>query len=241
MKNTGILRLEMTLKTHDDMMREKAWQSCQAGHTKHDRKVVDTEIGKMTIYDYEQYMGFNGYCSGQDDISRTLDLYGRWEVDETAVAREVLEAGNRNNLFIDVGSHVGWFSRLAQQYGYQVHAYEADLENIELFTTNTEGIAVVNHIWFGEDSKIAPPFERDIELLKIDIEGAEKHAIRVFKDSLPRVKNILIEVSPCFNDSYPQLIGLLQDLGFSAYFMDGQPFDNKYDFDQTNLLLKRGK
>lgn len=214
---------------------------CEAGHKKHDRLVVDTELGKMTIFDTEKYMGFKGYCTGQDDISKTIEMYGRWEVEETAVARKVLEAGNPKNLFIDVGSHIGWFSRLAQSYGYQVHAYEADLENIELFTTNTEGIAVVNHIWFDENAKIAPPFERDIELLKIDIEGAERHAIRVLKDSLPRVKNILIEVSPCFNDGYPQLIGLLQDLGFSAFFMDGRPFDHKYDFNQTNLLLRRGK
>lgn len=229
------------MKTHKDMTDSKAWQKCQAGHEKHDRIVVDTEIGKMTIYDFEKYMGFDGYCSGQDDISKTLKLYGRWEVEETAVAREVLEAGNRKNIFVDVGSHIGWFSRLAQEYGYQVHAYEADSENIELFTANTEGMAVINHVWFDEDTKVESPYERDIELLKIDIEGAEKHAIRVLKDSLPRVKNILIEISPCFNDSYPYLIKMLEELGFNSYFMDGRPFDHKYDFNQTNLLLRRGK
>lgn len=227
------------MKTHQDMVDSKAWQQCQAGHKSHDRITVPTDIGDMIIYDSEKYMGFDGYCSGQDDISRTLKLYGRWEVEETAVVREVLEAGDRNNFFIDVGSHVGWFSRLAGQYGYPVIAYEADKENIELFEINTEGKAEVHHIWFDENTPQIEAIDRDIELLKIDIEGAEKHAIKALGKLLPRVKNILMEVSPTFNDSYPMLIVAIQHMGFKAFYMSGMPFDNDYSYSQTNLLFRR--
>ena len=54
---------------------------CDAGHKIHDRKIVDTVQGKFLIFDYEQYMGYTGYCTGQDDISRTLSLYGNWSME----------------------------------------------------------------------------------------------------------------------------------------------------------------
>jgi len=212
---------------------------CEAGHKKHNRLTVPTDIGDMVIYDSKKYMGFKGYCTGQDDISKTIEMYGRWEVEETAVVREVLEAGDRHNLFVDIGSHIGWFSRLAQEYGYAAIAYEADKENIELFSINTEGKAEVHHIWFDENTPAFEPIDRKIELLKIDIEGAERHAIAALKNWLPQVQNILIEVSPTFNDSYPYLIKMLQESGFKAYYMSGMPFDDDYSYSQTNLLLRR--
>ncbi len=215
---------------------------CEAGHKKHDRLVASTDVGDMTIYDWSKYTGFTGYCSGQDDISMTLDMYGRWEVEETLVARKVLELGDRNNLFIDIGSHVGWFSKLAQSVGYnRIIAYEGDLENIELFNKNTNNACLVTHTWVDDNTQFFIPDDVAIELVKIDIEGSESKAINALGEHIGNINNILMEVSPVFNDSYPQLIGELVERGFTPYFMNGDPFDFEYDFDQTNLLFVRSR
>lgn len=226
------------MKTHKDMTDSKAWQLCQAGHKSHDTIVVPTELGDMRIYDFEQYMGFDGYCSGQDDISKTLQLYGRWEVDETAVAKQILEAGDKHSMFIDAGAHIGWFGRLARKYGYYTMAYEADAENIQLYKENNPKAIMVHH-WFEAGNKVPTPWNGNVELLKIDVEGAEEHVIEYFDDILHIVKNILMEVSPVFNDSYPALIEKLERKGFTAFYMDGREFDHKFDFDQTNLIFRR--
>lgn len=232
------------MKTHADMVRNKAWQKCEAGHKSHDIITVPTDLGDMFIYDFEKYMGFDGYCSGQDDISKTLKLYGRWEVEETALVRKVLETGNRNAKIIDIGAHIGWFSKLAQSMGYKyIYGFEADDENIELYKNNTAHECWITSIWFDENASLKDEQGLNdngrIELLKIDIEGAERHAISAVRHLLPNVDNILIEVSPVFNDSYPELIDSLRADGFKVFNMDGTPFNFQYDFDQTNLWLTR--
>lgn len=218
------------------MIDDKAWQKCQAGHDKHDLLVVDTQIGEMTIYDYEKYMGFDGYCSGQDDISRTLGLYGRWEVEETECVRKVLEAGDTNNIVVDVGAHIGWFSRLAEEYGYSCIGYEADAENIELYKLNTSNSSIVR-VWFDENLQITDKPTKTIELLKIDIEGAEKYAVEIFKDC--DINNIFMEISPCFNDGYPALVKSIANRGYDVFNLDMTPFNFRYNFDQSNLLFRR--
>ena len=232
------------MKTHADMVRNKAWQKCEAGHKSHDIITVPTDLGDMLIYDFEKYMGFDGYCSGQDDISKTLKLYGRWEVEETALVRKVLADGNREAKIIDIGAHVGWFSKLAQTMGYKhIYGFEADDENIELYLKNTDTKCQITSIWFDENATLKGVHGLDdggrIELLKIDIEGAERHAISAVSHLLPDVDNILIEVSPVFNGSYPELINDLVTEGFQVFNMDGTPFNFQYDFDQTNLWLTR--
>ena len=109
---------------------------CQAKHKKHDRLLVDTQQGEMYVYDYDQYNGFNGYCTGQDDISRTLQNTGVWEPIETAIIKEILENGDRNASVIDFGTHIGWFTLMAAEAGYKVIGYEgmddADIAAIDL-------------------------------------------------------------------------------------------------------------
>lgn len=225
------------MKTHQQMTDEKAWQRCQAGHKAHDTLVVDTEQGPMTVYDYEKYAGFDGYCSGQDDVSRTIINTGGWEKLESVEVRRVLEAGDRSKLFYDVGAHIGWYSRMAMDLGYVVHAFEADAENVELLRLNAPGVHV-HYLWIDENTPSL--CAADIELVKIDIEGSERHAMSMLKKSLlyATIRNIHMEVSPVFNDSYPLLVGMLERYGFCA-FKNGEPFDHDYNFGQTNLLLTR--
>lgn len=212
--------------------------NCQAGHTTHDRKSVETSLGSMVIYDWKKYMGFNGYCMGQDDISRTLENTGMWDAAIDARIRAILTEGNKENVFVDVGAHIGYFSMLAIQLGYKVEAYEGDAENYQLLQENAPD-AKANFIWFNLHIVPLKSFKKKIELIKLDIEGSEQYAIAYFEPFIANVNNIIMEVSPTFNDSYPDLIEKLVNYGFKVFELDGTPFDFDYSFPQKDLWLKR--
>lgn len=225
--------------------------SCQTGHGSHERIIVDTKIGKMLVYDAALYQGFKGYCTGQDDISLALKNTGIWEKHETETVTDVLVRGNpKFNAMIDIGSHIGWYSILAAKLGYSVFAIEADKENIELLKTNaaihnqTRHIEA-HHFWVGGGEQ-CPIYldafhdEFEVELVKIDIEGNEQHAVSMLEPllSAKKTRHIFMEVSPVFNKSYPKLVQKIIDYGFRA-FIHGKPFDGSFDFDQENFLFVR--
>ncbi len=213
--------------------------NCQAGHKKHDRLVVDTSLGKMTVYDHEKYKDqFNTYCTGQDGLSFTLINSGCWEEHYLDLATSILKDGDRENLVIDIGAHIGWYSRMATQLGYKVIAFEGDAENMEVLKLNAPGVDA-RHAWFEEDMEGVFESDKTIEFMKLDIEGSEKYAIEYMRDVLARTKNILIEVSPIFNGSYPALMKKLQNLGFEILEIDGTRFDFDFDFPQKDLWLRK--
>lgn len=217
---------------------------CEAGHNSHNIIRVPTIQGDMWVYDNDRYKNYKGYCTGQDDVSQTLKNVQVWEKEETDLIKSILEAGDKTHSFIDVGAHVGWYSLLASKLGYPIAAFEAEGESCELIKANINinklpPISIFN-MWIDENSKLVALI-KDIELIKIDIEGNEQYAIKLFEKVIERggVKHIVMEVSPTFNDSYPALVQKLVDYGYYVYELDMKPFDFKYDFDQTNLLFVR--
>lgn len=213
--------------------------NCQAGHTTHQTKEVETEVGVLTIFDWEQYAGFKGYCPGQDDVSKTLDLYGVWDKDQGELLKTLLTKGNKEGIFIDVGAHVGYFSRLALNEGYIVHSFEGESEMNRLLEINAK-TAVKHDVWFDEKSgKVQGPPLIHVTAMKIDIEGNEKFAIKYFEDVINAglVDNILMEVSPCFNSGYPKLINDLVAVGYKVKEINGKKFDFDYSFNQKDLWL----
>lgn len=213
--------------------------NCQAGHINHDRKTVDTSVGKMLIYDWKQYMGFKGYCMGQDDISKTLENTGVWDAAIDTRIKQILEAGDKRNVVLDVGAHIGYFSRRAVDMGYRVFAYEGDAENFELLKINVPE-AKAHFVWFDSNTQsMSVIIPGRIELIKIDLEGSERYAIQSLTHVLNMTNNIIIEVSPTFNDTYPALIENLVSEGFNVFELDGTPFDFNYDFQQKDLWLTK--
>ena len=212
---------------------------CQAGHDHHTRIVVDTDLGEMTVYDWNQYKNFNGYCTGQDDVSRTLINTGSWENQITKLISSILINEMINGIFIDVGCNVGWYSRLARQLGYKVMAYDGDKEHLELMSANAPG-SIGNNIWFDNQVKAYSKTE-PITLMKCDIEGNEQFAFkyfeRCFKDKL--VKNLVMEVSPVFNNSYPELVNNIVGCGYEAIEVDGvTKFNFDFNFKQKDLWFR---
>jgi len=205
-------------------------------HKKHKTIEVETEIGMMTVYDYDSYKDTPGYCTGQDDVSRTLQLYGHWENDETVLFKDILKKGGKGWV-IDIGCHLGWFSKIARNYDFPVLAYDGNKENVDIFGLNVKGAKCV-YKFFKDDEKIVEDLP-SVEIIKIDIEGAERFAVSAFENYLSVTKNILMEVTPVFNPHYPELVQKLERAGFKTYFVDGKKFNHNYDFTQTNLLFKK--
>lgn len=209
---------------------------CAAGHHHHETKRVPTAQGEMTIFDWEKYQGFAGYCPGQDDVSMTLDKYGVWDLEQSEML-EYLCDSEKEGVVIDVGAHIGYFSRLASNCRRIVYSYEGETEMNRLLAINAPKAAHHN-IWFDENCGENPSLTK-IVVIKIDIEGNERFAINYFKKPIEAglVDNILMEVSPCFNSGYPILIKYLVDVGYNVKEMDGQEFDYEYNFDQKDLWL----
>ena len=214
------------------------YQKCDAGHPTHDTIKVPTVLGEMTVFVWDKYKDQALYCPGQDDVSRSLINGEVWEKHMAELVHEILEKGDRNKLVIDVGSHIGWYSRMAWQYGYDIEAFDADAENNRLFEKNVPSITP--HLFeFNSDTNGKYVSTKEVELLKIDIEGSEQYAISYFQSILPLTQNILLEVSPVFNDSYPSLIEKIKGYGFEVFNNDKTPFAFNYDFLQTDLWLKK--
>lgn len=202
---------------------------CQAGHKKHKTKVVPTRIGPMYVYDTDSYPNeIEGYCNGKDDISRTLITKGSWEDFETTSIIQLLQANrdyNENQLVVDMGSHIGWYSLIAANLGYEVISIDADKENLSVLEENAKlhrvsDLIVTKHHWIDKSSKALrlPDGNKEIELVKADVEGNESAAISMIEPLLAarNIKHVAMELSPDFNGDSAEIIKVMYSYGFKA-------------------------
>ena len=193
---------------------------CDAGHAEHNKLICPISEGEMLVFDRELYKDVVGFCPGNDDVSRTLWLYGVWEPIETRFFDEALERDP--GLVIDFGSQIGWYSMLATAAGHDVLAIEALWEHEYMTATNaghSDGTLHQVRHWVDETTPTLPAEGcPPISIVKIDIEGAEQHALRCIKELLDAglVANLLVEISPVFNDSYPAIVLDLLNRGYQA-------------------------
>lgn len=219
--------------------------NCQALHKNHETRVVNTIQGEMTVFAWNDYMNFQGYCTGQDEVSKSLDLNGTWDIQVYQRMLQILTEKPKEGLVMDIGCQIGWFSKLASDFGYGVKAYDGDSENLTLLKLNapraqsvfkwfdkyTEAIK-----WCGSCSRY-----KTVKLVKIDIEGNEEFAINFLQKYLEEgvIQNIIMEVTPVFNDRYPALVERVKNYGFNVYEIDGRGFDFNYNFSQKDLWFQK--
>jgi len=214
-------------------------QRCEAGHNYHASRLVEISLGgqpavpdfppipheyacrwPMHVWDTDRYMGQTGiYCTGQDETSLSIASQGIWEGYETLTALEILQTPG---LVVDIGAQVGWYTMLAAYNGCPVVAVEADPENVRLLQANSAGLDVsVVHGWVGEQT--APWVDGPrIRLLKADIEGLEREAVRVIRPLLEtqRVDWLLLELTPSFPGSnIPWIIETLNGYGYQTWLV----------------------
>ncbi len=193
---------------------------CEQGHAHHRRLVSPVRYpragaAEMWVYDAFSYIGTEGYCTGDDDVSRTIITTGSWEKCQTPVIADLLADAQRG-LVIDFGCHIGWYTLLAAKLGHDVLAIDGCNENLEtlgasLAIARPHGLVVSVQSWVDEDVPHLPVHAPPVRLVKVDLEGNDRHAIRSLRNLLQEraVDNIFVEISPVFNDTYLGLIDLL--------------------------------
>lgn len=219
---------------------------CQAGHETHESLVVDTKYGPFHIWNWSKYRGFPGYCTGQDDVSMSLDLYGDWERPDILRMREILT--ERPGVVLDFGSHIGWYGIQAMHLGCAVESYEADPENERLFRENAltaiQGAVTLNLGWVADF--VPGEFTMDhVRFLKSDVEGAEDQVINLTRHLWAdrKIDHALLEISPVFKGYYPALVDELASYGYKPFIIkdegDWEITGSDVVFPQENVHFAR--
>lgn len=217
--------------------------SCQRGHEDHDTREVIVTIGGPTryadlpsiprrfsdtfefeVWDTAKYPVDDGpWCPAHDAVSETIISHGVWEPPETIL---LLEAFRYCDVFIDVGAQLGWYSTLAARAGLAVMPIEADPLVMDVCARNIKrnksgDVYDSYRVWrVDEETYLLPTSVPEGRLaVKIDIEGAEFEAVKMLEGVIDRVDFMLIEVSPVFDEGYPELVASLIETGFTAYLV----------------------
>lgn len=207
--------------------------SCDVHPQGHVMSLVPSLIGDIWTFDTYLYAE-PGYCMGDDDVSRTIRLYGVWEPTETT---DFIGALLRSpGIVIDFGAQIGWYSRVASNHDRLVLAIEPVVEHCVATRRNAADVTVAHHWVWANSPVLGSAGAPRIACVKIDLEGAEVDAIRMLSELLDadKIDNILMEVSPTFNDTYPDLIRGLMARGFTAKVCNPeQPFT----FDEVDAVV----
>lgn len=232
------------------------YDACEAGHGEHLTLPVEVRAGgaalHLDVFDWRTYEGTVGYCSGDDEVSRSIEVNGLWEPIETDLVAGLVDSGD---VVVDFGCHVGWFSCLAAREGASVLAVDADTEHLRVLKENARlnskrpGLITPVRGWIGEDSLDLPLPPSRIRFVKMDLEGNEDQAIRIIAPLLDLgiIDFVLMEVSPIFRPHYPETLHRVFSAGYSCAVLetdaptplaarDVEPFLDSID--QANVLFR---
>lgn len=190
---------------------------------------------KLNVFDYQKYANTEGLCPADDIVSKSLAEQGVWEAYETLLMLDVVRPGDK---MVDIGSQLGWYSIIAALSEAKVTAYDALKDNINILKANAKlnkVDIVTNQFWI--DEQIQPQPIQTIRFLKSDIEGNEQYVFQMYKQSFEAgmIDFALMEISPCFNDSYPKLIHNIIKCGYDVYQMPGKRWEHTEEFSQSPL------
>lgn len=215
--------------------------ACQRGHDSHDTLLTQVKLSDVhgfrdlpqvpahlaidfdiEVWDWTKYP--DGYCPAHDAVSETIDTLGIWEPAETALVLDACR-GVDDSCVLDFGAQVGWFTLLAALSGVPVLAIEADPECARLIERNAarNGVTDFVEVECARITGDSPLLRTDkqVRLLKADVEGAEKDVARVVWPLIEghQIDYLLLEVSPVFDDYYGALITRLARAGYTAYLI----------------------
>lgn len=208
---------------------------CLAGHDSHATRLVATDQGRMHVFAWEFYADFPNYCTGDDEVSKAIDVNGGWERNEMAVVGDVF-ANREPGVVLDLGSHVGWYSLFTARYGHQVLALDADAEHLRVLVANAQLAFVADRVtpalgWLDETTKALEPLDGvDVALVKVDVEGKEAEAVRVLVPLLEAraIGAVLIELTPVFGPGWRAAFDDLTDAGYHAWLVPDTNIDNPH-------------
>jgi len=198
----------------------------------------------MEIFNYDFYKNKQILNEGLDIISKELKSSNNcWEPFQTEITKEILKNGN--NLFIDIGCHIGYYSILGSIYNNNVISIDNNPVFLESLKKNIEindfkNISVYNkniNELFNLDELV--DINQKIKLIKCDIEGNEIIFINSIKDRLKlgTIEYLIIEISPKLSNGYENLIRILLDYNYKIFDIGLSP-QRKLNNNTTLFNLK---
>lgn len=95
-----------------------------------------TSADEVVTADYRGEFPFTIHTPEIDTVvSGEIYLYGRWEKPISDIIVDNMKPGG---LFVDIGANIGWYSKVVQNAGYDVIAFEPLSLNYELLTKNCQ-------------------------------------------------------------------------------------------------------
>jgi FkbM family methyltransferase len=86
-----------------------------------------------TTFDSHDFLFHTHNCKKDLVVSRQIHHAGSWE---SHISNIILNHMRDGGLFIDIGANIGWHSKVVQNAGYDVVAFEPEPENFKLLTQN---------------------------------------------------------------------------------------------------------
>lgn len=218
--------------------------ACQRGCEHHPLRLVSVDLSRphayrdctsvpsdlavrfeLFVYDQALVTAGAGYCPADDAVSATIVECGIWEPVETVMALRALRTARQGQWFVDMGAQIGWFTMLAVTNVVPVLAFEADQANVRtlretlyLHRDVVHPSTMVEHVRLDERTPTC--IGRPVRLLKLDVEGAEHHGLRVMRQMLEReVDFVMMEVTPEWGRYVDMVQWLIDDCGFDLYLL----------------------
>lgn len=257
LENTKVLRILESL----EMPAASTESICVAEHGEHDTLTIELDLNgkhpglldvpgiperlsqrmKFTIFNAKKYQNTGGYCPADDEVSRSIYIQHIWEAFETVLFLDILSKGNKENIVIDVGANIGWYSILAGLKGYGVAAVEPDADVYPVLYQNVVQNDLTNiftcRAWVNERTPQLTSEAETVEFLKVDIEGMEKFAADMCEKlfAAGKINYALFEISPFFNDTYPDLVERIAGYGYRVFQVPTKGFEHLQEYEDEPL------
>lgn len=184
------------------------------------------------------------YDKTEDSTSIGIKEYKMWEGWETVLALQILKRGSKGQSVIDFGSHIGWYSIMSAINGYRVYCYDESDERIQMLNESArlnhcnKNVFCI-HTFVNENSKWFIGDITDVRLFKSDLEGNDIYAVKMYKHLFEewKIDYAMIEISPCFNSSYPEMVEYIAGLGYDVYDIPDKTFKHRLEYGDDPLKV----
>ncbi|MCD4756371.1 FkbM family methyltransferase [bacterium] len=110
-----------------------------------------------------------------------------------------------------------------------------DRYSVSSFTRNSWNGTVKSKLISVKTERLDKYVNREVDLLKLDIEGAEQRVLKSIKRYFPNIKNIIFEYHPTQNQNLKKIIELLETHYDLSIYRDAKEI--KQNFPANKLLL----